>query len=424
MERKLYRLRPMQRWLIDTHFEKAKSTMMNIAFCFRLDPLIDVERLAKAINDTLEHHDIFKCRLAIDLETGDICQRFDGAISPTVFERMNTEQFELRKEQLRAPYNLIGTPLYRIHILEVDDQNYLYVDFYHAMMDGVSVSFLFLHELAMRYRGGLRTFQNPAPSYAERIIAEQNISDAELETSRNYWRRMLDGFDEDKHLPPADIHSREAWAQNTIDIDMQNVTTDYFKSAVIKENTFFIAATMLSVAKLTGSDDAIISWVHNGRLNRRDMKLFGLMIEQLPIKFDFKRDITVSEYLAALDAELATGLTHMPGLDVIYSEGLEDYCVSFIMQGKIHKTTYIIDDKPVEVVDVPQNDYSAVENAIDVEMNVNDDGSYTLVLDYDASRYSERAMKNFAATFDEIILALKDGGRMLSTILHGEGSQS
>ncbi|MBQ9479520.1 MAG: hypothetical protein IJU71_08205, partial [Selenomonadaceae bacterium] len=179
-----------------------------------------------------------------------------------------------------------------------------------------------------------------------------------------------------------------------------------------------------SVAKLTGSDDAIISWVHNGRINRRDMKLFGLMIEQLPIKFDFKRDITVSEYLAALDAELAIGLTHMPGLDVIYSEGLEDYCVSFIMQGKIHKTTYIIDDKPVEVVDVPQNDYSAVENAIDVEMNVNDDGSYTLVLDYDASRYSERAMKNFAATFDEIILALKDGGRMLSTILHGEGSQS
>ena len=154
------------------------------------------------------------------------------------------------------------------------------------------------------------------------------------------------------------------------------------------------------------------------------MKLFGLMIEQLPIKSEFGRDETVSEYLAALDAELATGLTHMPGLDAIYSEGLEDYCVSFIMQGKINKTTYIIDDKPVEVVDVPQNDYSAVENAIDVEMNVNDDGSYTLVLDYDASRYSERAMKNFAATFDEIILALKDGGRMLSTILHGEGSQS
>ena len=165
VERKLYPLRPIQRWLIDTHFDKAKSTMLNIALCFRLDPSID------------------------------------GAISPTVFERMNTEQFELRKEQLRAPYNLIGTPLYRIHILEVDDQNYLYVDFYHAMMDGVSVSFLFSHELNMRYRGGLRTFQNPAPSYAERIIAEQNISDAELETSRNYWRRMIDGFDEDKHLP-------------------------------------------------------------------------------------------------------------------------------------------------------------------------------------------------------------------------------
>ena len=104
---------------------------------------------------------------------------------------------------------------------------------------------------------------------------------------------------------------------------------------------------MLSIAKLTGFDDAIISWVHNGRLNRREMKLFGLMIEQLPIKSEFGRDETVSEYLAALDAELATGLNHLPGLDVIYSEGLEDYCVSFIMQGKsVRRLTWLAISPP------------------------------------------------------------------------------
>ena len=30
IEKGFYPLRPIQRWLIDTHFNKAKSTMMNI----------------------------------------------------------------------------------------------------------------------------------------------------------------------------------------------------------------------------------------------------------------------------------------------------------------------------------------------------------------------------------------------------------
>ena len=417
METKLYPLRAMQRWIIDTQFEKAKSTMMNIAYLNRLDPSIEPEKLGQAINETLEHHDIFRCRLAIDPKTGDICQRFDGALSPTVFERMNAEQFELRKEQLRMPYTLIGNPLYRLHIFEVDGQNYFYWDFYHAMVDGMAIVVLFLHEITNRYLG--RAPKNPAPSYAALIDAEQNMPTSELEASRNYWRRMTDGFDEDKHLPPADVQSQDSWAQNKITREIQNVTADFFKHNGIKENTFFIAATMLTVAKLTGSDDAIISWVHNGRLTGSEVRLIGIMIEQLPIKFNFERDMTVTEYISALDAELATGLTHMRGLDVIYAEGLEDYCVTFIMQKNITGSAYNIGGKPAPVIEVPANDYSATENALDVEMSIEDGGRYSLFLDYDASRWSERAMKNFAALFDETVLEMQDGDRMLSTILHG-----
>ena len=78
---RLYPLRPVQRWLVDTHFMKAKSTMMNTGALVRLDPAVDMERMAAALNDVLASYDIFRCRLVIHPETGDICQRFDGEIT-------------------------------------------------------------------------------------------------------------------------------------------------------------------------------------------------------------------------------------------------------------------------------------------------------------------------------------------------------
>jgi len=94
---RFYPLRPIQRWMVDTHFMKAKSTMMNTGALIRLDPAVDMERLAAALNDVLASYDIFRCRLVIHPETGDICQRFDGDITKVVVETLSDEAFEQRK---------------------------------------------------------------------------------------------------------------------------------------------------------------------------------------------------------------------------------------------------------------------------------------------------------------------------------------
>ena len=83
-----YPLRPMQLWLIDTHFNKANSAMMNITLFYKLDNSIDLEKLAQAINETCAAHDIFKTRLVFHEDTADICQRFDGEITPVKVEKI------------------------------------------------------------------------------------------------------------------------------------------------------------------------------------------------------------------------------------------------------------------------------------------------------------------------------------------------
>ena len=88
-----YPLRPMQRWLINTNFNKTNSTMMNICAFYKLDDSIDLEKAMQAVNDTVAAHDVFKTRFVFNEEVGEICQRFDGEVTPVKVEKLSAEEF-------------------------------------------------------------------------------------------------------------------------------------------------------------------------------------------------------------------------------------------------------------------------------------------------------------------------------------------
>ena len=109
-------------------------------------------------------------------------------------------------------------------------------------------------------------------------------------------------------------------------------------------------------------------------------------------------------------------MTYRKSLDIVYNEGLEDDCVSFIFQKHINGDIMFA-DTTLEIVYLPPNEISAVENALDIEINENDSGFYELFLDYDASRYSEDEMRNFALTMEEILIKMRDTSIKFSEIL-------
>ena len=412
--KKFYPLRPIQRWLVDTHFNKAKSTMMNIGALFKLSQSIDMNRLAASINKVLHSHDIFRCRFLFHPETSDLCQIFDGEISPVQVEYISDEEFSKRVDKLREPYRIINKPLWRIYLFQTPTARYLFGDFYHAVMDGVSSSYLFWREIDAVYRG--RTRKLPMPSYADYVEEEANIPPEDLAEGHKYWRDMIAHFDKSKHLPPVKVKGVAAWTQGTFDYSIKNVMNEFFRHSHINENNFFLGATMLTLAKLTGSKEAVMSRVNNGRTNMSERRLMGLMLEQLPCAWDFHNDISIEEFLNKLEGQIQTGTRYRKSLDVVYNEGLEDDCVSFIFQKNINNEFFFC-DTPVEIVYLPPNEISAVENALDVEINTEDTGKYLLYLDYDASRYSADEMKKFATTLDKILLLMKNPEMHTSEIL-------
>lgn len=411
-----YPLRAMQLWLVDTHFNKVNSTMMNNGALLKLAPEIDLNRIAQAVNDTLNNYDIFRCRLIFHPDTNDLCQRFDGEIIPVTVEKISDEEFALRKKNLMQPFKIINKPLYRTYIFETPTAKYWYADFYHAIMDGTAIMMLFLREVDMRYKG--KKISRQPLNYADFILEELKVSPEELAEGNKFWTETLKDFDETKHLPPFDVENLQAWHQESLFSNLKNIKQEFFSSSVRKEHIFFLAASMLTIAKLTGAKNSIMDWVHNGRNTAQERRLMGIMIEEFPINWNFEEDITVEKFLDGLEEKMLSCFKYRRSLGTVYSGGLAEDCVTFIFQKKTlgALNTLMIDGLPAEIVELPPNQWSAAENSIDIEINLTEDG-FLIELYHDASRYSEDAMQKFADTFDEIVLKLQDEKILISEIL-------
>lgn len=415
-----YPLRPIQRWMADAHFWKAKSTMLNTGALIRLDPSIDMERLAEAMNDLLATYDIFRCRLVFHPETGDLCQRFDGEVERVYVESMSEELLEARKQELKQPYDIIDHPLHRVHLMKTASAQYLYVDFYHVIMDGTAIVLLFWRELEKRYVNGINQKAKRQPaSYADYVLEESRIPAEELAEGQAYWRKMLEGFDEKKHLPPMDGGNPADGPEHEMELPIQGIEKHFFKGKEFSENTFFMAASMLATAKLTGVKESILSWVHNGRVTSAERRLMGLMLDQFPLRWDFDRDLPAGEFLKALEERVKEGMKYRKSLGSIYEDCLEDNCASFILQkGSMgRRGSMKFGDTMATIEEMPANEISAAENILDIELNAHDDGTYSLVLNRDTNRFSNAAMKRYYQTVVEMVEALQDESRMILELL-------
>ena len=417
IEQGYYPLRPFQKWLIDRHFNKVKTTMMNIGFLLKLNPQIDVDKLAESVNTMLKRHDVFRTRLVFHPQKNELCQRFDGEIFPVVVENWSDEEFESFKKFLAEPFLIIDKPLYRFYIFKTPSANYFFIDIYHAILDGTATAILIGHELSMIYKG--KIFKSDPVNYADYIAAEMSLAPEIFESAKNYWKNLLKNFGDEKHLPPPDISEKPTWKKNKFEYDFKNITKKFFHDSGLKETNFFMAVSMIAISKLAKSKKMLMTWVHNGRINPKESRLIGLMIEQLPIAWDFSQDITVEKFLQGVDTELVEGLKNIKGLDFVYDGYYEDGCATFIFQ----KKNYLVPDKPMicgvpsEVLELKSNFWSAAQNTLDIEIVLLDDGNYFLELSYDSGNYSEDAMKNFAEVIDKIILKMQDKNILVSEVL-------
>ena len=122
------------------------STIYNIPYLLKLDKKVDLDRLAKVIDSTVEAHPYLKTRLFMSDE-GEVLQKRDDTLSykTQIINGMN-------KETLVRPYMLFNEQLFRFELYRTCDGNYLFLDIHHIIADGTSLGII-INDINRAYSG-------------------------------------------------------------------------------------------------------------------------------------------------------------------------------------------------------------------------------------------------------------------------------
>ncbi len=419
----LYPLLPMQRYLIDTQFKKARSTMENVGSIFRLEETVDLEIFAMAVNSMIDDVDIFHCRFEMGSGDGEMYQHFCGEADHVSIEEMPEDRFEEERKKLRQPFDMMGKQLWKMRIIKAGEKKYYFIDIFHALIDGVGMSFSFFKTLEKRYRNLKKakesgsdfrkvTFEKPEESFSSYVKSKAGLKDdrKNLDAEKKYWSDMMAAFDKNKHRWPYDNEGKAEHGQEEIEIPMNNTEKGFFAGKDFSENTFFIAALMLSLARENKVRSSIFSWVYTGRQKLSELRIIGVMLNQIPLRWDFTSDMPAGEFLNALEKKIEEGKEYIGGLDTFYDCEQDEDTLCFILQkGALGRRGVIpFAGGYMTLEELPESGEAVSESPVDVELNVLDGGGYALVLEYDPYYYTEGSMRRLAASMDEMARRLQD----------------
>ena len=257
------------------------STIYNIPYLLKLDNKVDLDRLAEAIDSTVEAHPYLKTRLFMD-DNGNVLQKRNDGLSykTPILNGMN-------RDTLVRPYMLFNEQLFRFEIYRTCDGNYLFLDLHHIVADGTSLAII-INDINRAYSGE-KLEPEGYTSYDLALDNRDALAGDIYKNAKNYYKSVFEhaggsiSFYPDKNgaAPTAELYHRE-----TRSISVQNVK-EFCKKHGITENVFFISAFGITLGKYNFKKDAVFTTIYHGRNDSRLSETVGMLVKTLPVFCDF-----------------------------------------------------------------------------------------------------------------------------------------
>ncbi|MFT4124653.1 MAG: amino acid adenylation domain-containing protein [Gordonia sp. (in: high G+C Gram-positive bacteria)] len=294
-----------QLWL--AHHLDPASAAYHLAVRLHLAPGIDPEAVTAALRDVaLRHpalHTVFPAgangtgtaRILDAEETTATLPVSTGDLDDDVVRRVAT-----------APFALAVAPAWRA-VLDRTVSSLLLVA-HHIAVDGASMAIVardLQTALADRALGSEPIWADPAAVPAPR---DSGGTDA----GRQFWRSALDGAPERLALPepahagagPVSRHTRR------IGTDLRAALAARARAAGTTPHTAIQVALATALARITGTDDVVISLPTTGRDTTADLDAVGMFVRTVPVRLTGIRDLPIDEALAVAHAATADAVRY------------------------------------------------------------------------------------------------------------------
>ncbi|AYJ48119.1 non-ribosomal peptide synthetase [Rhodococcus sp. P1Y] len=219
-------------------------------------------------------------------------------------------------EHHRQPVDLVHDQLIVSEIIQVGDAHYFwYSRAHHVVMDGLGAISV-QERTAAAYTALITDTDIPKT----RAVGVREIYDYEAsyvdssrqETDRRYWQGRLEGHADaprlarSSSLPSGVSVSVGAVLDNDIADAMADVARRYNSSDV----PVVLAAFSLYLARMTDTEDVMLSLPVSGRATTKLRDSSGMMSNIVPLRVGVDADITVEELLRRIQVELTGALRH------------------------------------------------------------------------------------------------------------------
>ncbi len=148
---------PLSQTQLGIYFESMRMSgcVYNNHFLYTLDKSLDMERLARAVEKTVQAHPYMEVRISQDDSNGIITQSIPESQSQyqQIVMKMSESQWQERlKTLISEPLTLNGGRLFRFDLVETERAKYMLRTTHHIAFDGISYQVI-MNDIAAAYDG-------------------------------------------------------------------------------------------------------------------------------------------------------------------------------------------------------------------------------------------------------------------------------
>ena len=273
--RDVYPLTNMQKYFV--YIIKGNTTS-NLPFTFRLGDSVDLDKLKKAIEGTINAHPGLKAIIKFDTDSYKIFRDDTREINIPVINLTEAE-WEEKKKEILVPfaYNADDN-LFHIYIFQTEKAKYLFFDVAHIMGDGVTMNIL-LEDVNKLYNG--EEIEKETYTFYEYILEEMDREKLGVRgRDTNYIERLLNGI----KLRRSILNKKEKCdftdgTNAVIRQRFERLTRKkilYFcKQNNVSENVVFLTAFNYCISLFSDEPDVFANSIHSGRTDSRWARIAG-----------------------------------------------------------------------------------------------------------------------------------------------------
>ena len=386
-----YPLSESQNGILVECISKPESTVYNIPYLFKLSDKIDLDRLKKAIEATINAHPYLKIKLFVE-DDGEIRVCRDDPKLPAV-EIIESEKLP---EKLVTPFELFGGRLYRMRIYRTAAGNYLFLELHHIICDGTSEAVI-IEDVNSAYAGN--AIAPEKYTGFEAVLDEKKARESDkYDKAKAYFKELLDGAEHD-FLPPKDVRGASpATGALTLpsSLDMDSIKA-FCKANRFTVNAFFNAVFGLLLGKYNFKNEALYVTIYHGRNDSRLARSVTMLVKTLPVYMQLDGEMELKQFIASVGEQIVNSMSND-----IYSFGEISRAydipmdIMFVYQGE----SFTFDTIGGEHADAVPLDLSDTKAPITFYI-FEKDGKAEFRFEFRSDMYSDRFIRAFSECFEK-----------------------